>query len=224
MSKINRGIWCPRCAAGLWRRGSVLEGRVQVRGGVRRPHALPSRSGARGAAASSSASSSFGPRHSGDVRPGILARQRVRVRQLLPQRTLPGPTRTPACMHGEGDRSPEERRTRHINSGGDEAPFTSGVWPHHTPPDLAVTAPLLSHTPTPREPGEGRRLRDGGVLIIRGEAVTVPHIYIINTYTPPNTNIIPHLYIDSIYIHTHTHTHTYISTYIHTHTHIYIYI
>ncbi len=29
----------------------------------------------------------------------------------------------------------------------DEALFTSGV-PHHTPPDL-VSAPLLSHTPTP---------------------------------------------------------------------------
>ncbi len=28
------------------------------------------------------------------------------------------------------------------------ASFTSGV-PHHTPPDLAVSAPLLSHTPTP---------------------------------------------------------------------------
>ncbi len=35
-----------------------------------------------------------------------------------------------------------------FNSGGDEASFTSGV-PHHTPPDLAVSAPLLSHTPTP---------------------------------------------------------------------------
>ncbi len=34
------------------------------------------------------------------------------------------------------------------NSGGDEAPFPSGV-PHHTPPALAVSAPLLSHTPTP---------------------------------------------------------------------------
>ncbi len=34
------------------------------------------------------------------------------------------------------------------NSGGDEASFTSGV-PHHTPPDLAVSVPLLSHTPTP---------------------------------------------------------------------------
>ncbi len=35
-----------------------------------------------------------------------------------------------------------------FNSDGNEASFTSGV-PHHTPPDLAVSAPLLSHTPTP---------------------------------------------------------------------------
>ncbi len=42
----------------------------------------------------------------------------------------------------------EERRTRHLNSGGDEALFGSGV-PHHTAPALAVSAPLLSHTPTP---------------------------------------------------------------------------
>ncbi len=49
-------------------------------------------------------------------------------------------------MHARGrDRSPEERRTQHINSGGDEALFGSGV-PHHTLPDLAVSAPLLSHT------------------------------------------------------------------------------
>ncbi len=44
-----------------------------------------------------------------------------------------------------------------FNSGGDEASFTSGV-PHHTPPDLAVSAPLLSHTPTPV-----RSLVKGGV-------------------------------------------------------------
>jgi len=35
----------------------------------------------------------------------------------------------------------------HISGGGDEASFTSGV-PHYTPPDLAVSAPLLAHTPT----------------------------------------------------------------------------
>ncbi len=64
------------------------------------------------------------------------------------------------------------------NSGGDEAPFTSGV-PHHTPPDLAVfSTPPLSHTHSRREPGEGRRLRDGEMLIIRGRQPTRHNIYI----------------------------------------------
>lgn len=52
-------------------------------------------------------------------------------------------------MHAqERDQSPEKRHARHLNSGGDEAPFVSGV-PHHTSPALAISAPLLSHTPTP---------------------------------------------------------------------------
>ncbi len=45
--------------------------------------------------------------------------------------------------------------------------------PHHTPPDLAVfSTPPLSHTHSRREPGEGRRLRDGEMLIIRGRQPT----------------------------------------------------
>ncbi len=43
VSKINRGSGVLVVLRGLRRRGSVLEGRVQVRGGVRRPHGLPSR-------------------------------------------------------------------------------------------------------------------------------------------------------------------------------------
>ncbi len=42
VSKINRGSGVLVVLRGLWRKGSVLEGRVQVRGGVRWPHALPS--------------------------------------------------------------------------------------------------------------------------------------------------------------------------------------
>ncbi len=60
----------------------------------------------------------------------------------------PGPTWTPACMHGEETGLSRGEVPSGFNSGGDEASFTSGV-PHHTPPDLAVSAPLLSHTPTP---------------------------------------------------------------------------
>ncbi len=42
MSKINRGSVVLVVLRGLWKRGSVLEGRVQVRSGVWQPHALPS--------------------------------------------------------------------------------------------------------------------------------------------------------------------------------------
>ncbi len=84
---------------------------------------------------------------------------------LHAQRSLPGPTRTPACI----DRSPEERRTRHI---------TAAVMRLHSLQVCLITrrqtccfsAPPLSHTHSRREPGEGRRIRDGEMLIIRGEA------------------------------------------------------
>ncbi|KAL0181819.1 hypothetical protein M9458_024225, partial [Cirrhinus mrigala] len=117
-------------------------------------------SAARGAAASSSSFVRLGPRHfQGIKRPGILARSHftgaVHVRTVGPAAhhfgsarpsTHPSWTHEDTSVHARGtDRSPEERRARHFNSGGDD---TSGV-PHHTPPDLAVSAPLLSHTPTP---------------------------------------------------------------------------
>ncbi len=103
VSKINRGSGVLVVLRGLWRRGSVLEGRVQVRGGVRRPHALPSEvRGTRGGGFSSGfvyllahgARRDWSARH-----PGPTAVSRVR--HSIPQRSLPGPTRTPACMHGE---------------------------------------------------------------------------------------------------------------------------
>ncbi len=73
-------------------------------------------------------------------------------------------------MHGKRPVSRGEAHSAY-NSGGDEAPFTSGV-PHHTPPDWLFSAPLLSHTHSRQEPGEGRRLRDGEMLIIRGRQPT----------------------------------------------------
>ncbi len=88
-----------------------------------------------------------------------------------------------------------------LYSGGDEAPFTSGV-PHHTPPDLAFfSAPPLSHTHSLREPGEGRRLRDRVMLIIKGRQQTHHNIYIymcqdntavtyLNTHPIPITKIL----------------------------------
>ncbi|KAI2646570.1 Interferon-induced very large GTPase 1 [Labeo rohita] len=150
-----------------FREGGVVfqKGRVQVRGGVRRPHALPAQ------------------RHRpppptrrfwGITRPGILARQPLRVRSSsgpagsgnsscgAGSLFTPSWTHEDTSVHARGrDRSPEERRARHFNSGGDEASFTSGV-PHHTPPDLDVSAPLLlPHAHSRREPGEGRRLPTG---------------------------------------------------------------
>ncbi len=84
----------------------------------------------------------------GIIRPGILARQPCNGCGTC---SLHAPFLDPrghqrACT----GKRPVSRGEAHsaYNSGGDEAPFTSGV-PHHTPPDLAVSAPLLSHTPTP---------------------------------------------------------------------------
>ncbi|KAL0166218.1 hypothetical protein M9458_038062, partial [Cirrhinus mrigala] len=98
----------------------------------------------------------LGLRHFLEIeRPGILARSRLTcavhlvTSAVLDPSTLPSWTHEDTSVHARGrDRSPEERRARHFNSGGDEASFTSGV-PHHMPPDLAVSVPLLSRTPTP---------------------------------------------------------------------------
>ncbi len=145
MTKINRGSGVLVVLRRLWRRGSVLEGRVQVRGGVRRPHALPSEvRGARGGGFVFLRPAAL----RGIKRPGILARQ---PSHECGTRSLNAPFLDPrghqrACT----GKRPVSRGEAHsaYNSGGDEAPFTSGV-PHHTPPDLAVSATLLSHTPTP---------------------------------------------------------------------------
>ncbi len=155
VSKINRGSGVLVVLRRLWRRGSVLEGRVQVRGGVRRPHTLPSEvRGARGGGFSSGFVYILAHSARRDWHPAFLD---PRGHQC-------------ACT----GKRPVSRGEAHsaYNSGGDEAPFTSGV-PHHTPPDLDVfSAPPLSHTHSRREPGEGRRLRDGEMLIIRGRQPT----------------------------------------------------
>ncbi len=164
---------------GLWRRGSVLEGRVQVRGGVRWPHALPLGSGARGRRLLSAASSSFGPAALPGVRPGILARQPSRGWRSS---TLNAPFLDPrghqrACT----GKRPVSRGEAHsaYNSGGDEAPFTSGVCLITRRQTWLFQRPPLSHTHSRREPGEGRRIRDREMLIIRGEATdSSQYIYI----------------------------------------------
>lgn len=78
-------------------------------------------------------------------------------------------------MHArERDRSLEDRRAWLLNSGGDEASLYSGV-PHHTLPDLLVTAPLLSHTHSSREPGEGWRIKGRGGADNKREAAVPSH-------------------------------------------------
>ncbi len=158
--KINSGSGVLVMLRGLWRRGSVLEGRVQVRGGVRRLYALPSE--VRGAR-SVGFSSGFvyllahGARRDWSVRhPSPTAISWV---QFCPDgshlwqhgspSTLLSWTREDTSVHARGiDRTLEERGARYLNSSGDEALFGSGA-PHHMPPALAVSVPLLSHTPTP---------------------------------------------------------------------------
>ncbi len=153
----------PSSCCGLCEGGAVFkkEG-SRVRGGVRRPHALPAEVRARGAVASSSGfvyllahGTRRGPDRTASLarRPyhGCRSRPGQRVRQLccgVVSLYAPflRPTRTPACMHGEETGLPEERRRlAYITAGGDEASFTSGV-PHHTPPDLPVSAAPSSHT------------------------------------------------------------------------------
>ncbi len=144
VSKIKGGIWCPRCAARVVKEGQCSgrkgPGKGAESGGRTRS---PPRSGARGTAAFPAASSTSRSTATldGSSRPGILARRPSRGcgprpdrgsgssrlrRHPIPQRSLPGPTRTPACMHGE-ETGLQRRGATGIYSGGDEAPFTSGV-------------------------------------------------------------------------------------------------
>ncbi len=168
VSKTNRGSGVLVVLRGLWRRGSVLEGRVQVRGGVRRPHALPSEvRGARGGGFFSGFVFLRPAALPGIKRPGILARQ---PSHGCGTRSLNAPFLDPrGHQHACTGKRPVSRGEAHsaYNRGGDEAPFTSGA----ARPGC-FSAPPLSHTHSRREPGEGRRLRDGEMLIIRGRQPT----------------------------------------------------
>ncbi len=120
------------------------------------------------------ASSSFGPRRFRGYTvygPASWPVSRLAGAVLVPQR-FPSWTHEDTSVHARGrDRSPEERRTRHI---------TAAVMRLHSLQVCLITrrqtwlfsAPLLSHTHSRREPGEGRRLRDGEMLIIRGRQPT----------------------------------------------------
>ncbi len=109
----KQGIWCPRRAARV-----VKEGQCSGRKGPGKGQspAAPLGSGARGRRLPSASSSSFGPAALPGVRPGILARLPSRG-WGPPLSTLPSWTHEDTSVHARGrDRSPEERRTRHITA------------------------------------------------------------------------------------------------------------
>ncbi len=83
-------------------------------------------------------------------------------------------------MHARGrDRSPEERRTRHITAAVMRLHSLQVCASSHAARPGCFSAPPLSHTHSRQEPGEGRRIRDGEMLIIRGEATdSSQYIYI----------------------------------------------
>ncbi len=79
-------------------------------------------------------------------------------------------------MHARGrDRSPEERRTRHITAAVMRLHSLQVCASSHAARPGCFSAPPLSHTHSRREPGEGRLIRDGEMLIIRGEATDSSH-------------------------------------------------
>ncbi len=130
--------------------------------------------------ASSAASSSFGPRHFGGLNgPASWPVSRLTGAALDPS-TLPSWTHEDTSVHARGiDRSPEERRTRHITAAVTRLHSLQVCASSHAARPGCSSAPPLSHTHSRREPGEGRRLRDGEMLIIRGEAADSSHyIYI----------------------------------------------
>ncbi len=180
VSKIN-GIWCPRRAAGFVKEGQCSgrkgPGKGRSPADARAPLSGPGREGRR---LLQRLRPPLGPRRSkGLVGPASWPYHGCgfvrRLTSLAARKSLHAPFLDPrghqrACT-GKRPASWEEACSAY-HSGGDEAPLTSGV-PHHAPPDLAVfSAPPLSHTHSRRDPGEGRRLRDGVMLIIRGRQPT----------------------------------------------------
>ncbi len=161
---------------GLWRRGSVLEGRVQVRGGVRRPHALPSRvRSARGGGFFSGFVLLRATAPPGMIRPGILARQPCTGAAAAPS-THPSWTHEDTSVHARGKR-PVPRGEAHsaYNSGGDEAPFTSGVCLITRRQTWLLQRPSSLTHPLPSGAWWRAAIKGRGVLIIRGEAADSSH-------------------------------------------------
>ncbi len=135
-----------------------------MRGEVWWPHALPLGSGARGRRLLSAASIggfvllwARGASRGTARHPGPSAVSRVRSSALdAPFLDPRGHQR--ACT-GKRPVSRGEAQPAY-NSGGDEAPLQVCASSHTARPGC-FSAPPLSHTHSRREPGQGRRLRDG---------------------------------------------------------------
>ncbi len=122
--KCPKGIKCPKqtgdlvsssccegCEGGavFWKEGSRAESGGHTRS--------PLRSGAQGAAASPAASSSFGPRRFQGLNDSASWPVSRLTGAALNPSTLPSWTHEDTSVHARGrDRSPEERRTRHITA------------------------------------------------------------------------------------------------------------
>ncbi len=178
MSKIKGGIWCPRCAARVVKEGQCSgrkgPGKGRSPAAARAPLRGPGREGRR---LFQRLRPPLGPRqHSmGLVGPaswpdGRLAGA-VLVRTAGPAArafggpdpsTLPSWTHEDTSVHARGrDRSPEERRNRHITAAVMRLHSLQVCASSHAARPGCYSAPPLSHTHSRREPGEGRRLRDG---------------------------------------------------------------
>ncbi len=118
MEGTVNGIWCPRRAARFMKEGQCSRrkgpGKGRSPAAARAPLSGPEREGQRLLVA---ASSSFGPRHlRGLYGPASWPVSRVTGAALAPS-TLPSWTHEDTSVHARGrDRSPEERRTRHISA------------------------------------------------------------------------------------------------------------
>ncbi len=162
VSKINRGIWCPRCAARVVKEGQCsgrkCPGKGRSPAAARAPLSGPEREGRRllqrlRPPSGHGTSGDDTARHPGPSAVYGCGSCSLNAPFLDPR----GHQR--ACT----GKRPVSRGEAHsaYNSGGNEAPFTSGVCLITRRQTWLYSAPPLSHTHSRREPGEGRRLRDG---------------------------------------------------------------
>ncbi len=181
VSKINRVSGALVVLQGSWMRGSVRDGRVQVKAESGGRTRSPLGSGARGVVASFSGFILLWPsRDYMAQHPGPLAISRVRcssglrVWQLvtsaaLDPSTLPSWTHVDTSVHARERVSWREACSAYITVAVMRL-HSRQTWSHAACPGC-FSAPPLSHTHSRREPGEGRRR---GLHGLKTEARTQP--------------------------------------------------